>query len=51
MVHGSLLPLLPRVEQGFSLGGGGGAVQPPLPPSGAEFLEAPKAPRKIFGLN
>ena len=23
----------------------------PLPPGGAELLEAPKAPKKVFGLN
>ena len=31
---------------------GGGGVQPPLPlQSGAEVLEALKAPKTIFGLN
>ena len=38
-------------------GGGGvqggwvGGSSPPASPSGAEFLEAIKAPKKIFGLN
>ena len=36
------------------MGGGGGLAQttpPPPAPGGAEFLEAPKARKKIFGLN
>ena len=36
---------------GLLLKGGGGSRPLTPPPSGAEFLEEPKAPKKIFGLN
>ena len=38
-------------RRAFSWGGGGGGLPPPPPPGGVEFLEAPKAPKNLFGLN
>ena len=37
--------------RGGGPGGWVGGSSPPLPPGGAEFLETPKALKKIFGVN
>ena len=51
LVTSTTTRLFTWTPQECTVQGVGGWVQPPPPPSAAECLEAPKAPKKIFGLN